>query len=240
MSLQRVCFFITLAAVVFVAATQSASPQFYECAVSDPNIWPHGLSLNGERPPSSFLPVQFKNAKSLAAGKLLVASRDLADPHFTQTVILLVRYDAQGVLGLILNRHTDVPLSRVLKDFAGAKGRSDTAYLGGPVETPAVLALLKSPAKVEGAERIFDSVYLISEKPVFDQAMLAKPDPSIFHVYLGYAGWNEDQLRMEVELGAWFVFPEDANTVFNSDPESLWPQMIRKTELQLAASRPLD
>ena len=81
-----------------------------------------------------------------------MASRDLGDPNFAETVILLVHYDEEGVVGLILNRRTDVPLSRVLKGIKAAKDRSDLVYLGGPVEIPSVFALLQSPAKVEGAE----------------------------------------------------------------------------------------
>jgi putative transcriptional regulator len=188
--------------------------------------------------PAVFLPVQSKNAKDLATGKLLVASRDLADPNFAQTVVLLVHYDTQGVVGLILNRRTGVPLSRVLEDLKPAKDRSDAVYLGGPVETPLVLALFQSPAKIEGAERVFGGVYLISTKILFEETISAKPDPGVFHVYLGYAGWTADQLRREVELGAWFIFPEDASTVFNSHPDSLWSEMIGKTELQLAESEP--
>ena len=45
---------------------------------------------------------------------MLVAARDLADPNFAKTVILLVHYDDDSVLGLIVNRcHTDVPISRL-------------------------------------------------------------------------------------------------------------------------------
>ena len=63
-------------------------------------------------------------------------------------------------------------------------------------------------------------------------------DPNVFHVYLGYAGWTPDQLRTEVQLGAWFVFPADTATIFNSDPDSLWLQMIQKIELRLAKTEP--
>jgi putative AlgH/UPF0301 family transcriptional regulator len=184
--------------------------------------------------PTVFLPVQSREVKGLAAGKLLVASRDLADPNFAQTVVLLVRYDPQGVVGLVLNRRTHVPVSRVLEDLKAAKNRSDPVYLGGPVDTPAVFALLRSPAKIEGAEHIFGEVYLISAKRLFEDTVSTRPDPSIFHVYLGDAGWNAVQLQKEVELGAWFIFPADASAVFNSDPDSLWSEMIRKTELELA------
>jgi len=101
-----------------------------------------------------------------------------------------------------------------------------------------VFALLQSPAKLEGAQHIFGPVYLISTKTLFEQTISARPDPSGFHVYLGYAGWTNDQLRKEVELGAWFIFQADAGTVFDSDPDSLWPQMIQKTEPKLAGSGP--
>src|SRR5580693_936142 len=67
-----------------------------------------------------------------------------------------------------------------------------------------------------------------------------RPDPAVFRVYLGYAGWTQDQLRMEVELGAWFIFPAEASTVFNADPDSSSLEMIRKTELQLARSEPMN
>src|SRR6516225_8761358 len=102
-----------------------------------------------EMPPAVFVPVQSKDAKDLGAGKLLVASRGLADPNFAKTVILLVHCDDQGVVGLILNRRTDVALSRVLEGLRGAKDRSDPAYLGGPVEVSSVFALHRSATKIE-------------------------------------------------------------------------------------------
>lgn len=224
MSVRKLCFFATLATVVAFAAVGS---------VNRP-------ALKGKAQPPSLLPLQSKDTKSLGAGKLLVASRDLGDPNFAETVILLVHYDTQGVLGLVLNRRTAFPLSRVLKDFKAAKNRSDPVYLGGPVDTPTVFALYQSSAKIEGADHVFDKVYLISAKPVFEQTLSAQPDPGVFHVYLGYAGWNRDQLQREVELGSWFIFPANANMVFSSDPDSLWPQMILKTELKFADNRPVD
>ena len=187
--------------------------------------------------PALFLPIQFRNPKDLSVGKLLVSSRSLGDPHFARTVVLLVHYDEKGVVGLVLNRRTDVPLSRVL-DLKAAKDRSDPVYLGGPVEPWAIFALFQSSAKVQKAENIFGGVYLISDKDLFEQTISAQPDPGAFHVYLGYAGWTQDQLRTEVQLGVWFVFPADTTTVFNSDPDSLWLEMIHKTELQSAKTEP--
>lgn len=249
MSLRKLCLYAMLATIVAFAAAGRLNryiekSRVPETGVPETKTWPSASTLitdfpvESQAPPAAFLPVQFKNAQNLGAGKVLVASRGLGDPHFAKTVILLVRYDAQGVLGLVLNHRTDVPLSRVLDSLKAAKDRSDPVYLGGPLETAAVFALLQSPGKPEGAEHVFGGVYLINSKPLFEQTISAQPKPDVFHVYLGYAGWSQDQLRQEVELGAWFVFPPEAGTVFNGDPDALWPEMIRKTEMQYAEVSP--
>jgi putative AlgH/UPF0301 family transcriptional regulator len=250
MSLRKSCLYAMLATVMAFASAQGLNRYIKKSAVPEPVVPETGVpeTRTGPRastlitgfpgesqaPPADFLPVQFKNAQSLRAGKVLVASRNLGDPNFAKTVILLVHYDAKGVLGLVLNHRTDVPLSRVLDSFKAAKGRSDPVYLGGPLETADVFALYQSPAKPEGAEHIFGGVYLINSKPLFEQTMSAQPKPDVFHVYMGYAGWTQAQLRQEVELGAWFIFPAETATVFNADPNALWPEMIRKTEMQVA------
>jgi len=190
--------------------------------------------------PAIPLPVQSKNPELLGVGKILVASRSLGDPHFAQTVILLVQYDADGVVGLILNRRTELPVSLVLGDYKAGKDRSDTVYFGGPVDSQQIWALRKSPTKLDGATQICHGVYQIATKAQLEQTLTDRAAPKAFHVYLGDAGWHVDQLRKEMELGAWFVFPGDAETVFNSDPDFLWPQMIRKTELQMARNEPVD
>lgn len=204
----RPCFFTMLATIIAFVAVGRLNVQIKGFDVPTPNSRPHdpapapGGPLWYMGPPANrlgrsswvkafrakneirqtvFLPVQSKNAKDLGPGKLLVASRDLADPHFAKTVVLLIHYDAEGVVGLILNRRTDVPLSRMFEGLKAAEHRSDSVYLGGPLETPIAFALLQSPAKVEGAQHIFGAVYLVSTKTLFEQTISARPDPSGFH-----------------------------------------------------------
>jgi putative AlgH/UPF0301 family transcriptional regulator len=245
MSLRNRFLFATLFPIVAVMAAGRAedytagpnAPMNSRLRAPIPGPRIKAFRTKSELLPASFLPIQFRSPERLGVGKLLVASRGMDDPHFARTVILLVRYDDDGVLGLVLNRRTDVPLSKVLA-LEAAKDRSDPVYLGGPVGMPAVFALLQSSAKMEKAENIFGGVYLISDEAVFEKAISARPDSSVFHVYLGYAGWTQDQLRAEVRLGAWFVFPADAAAVFNSDPNSLWSKMILDTELKSAENDP--
>jgi Uncharacterized ACR, COG1678 len=137
------------------------------------------VPTKGKMPPAVCVPVQFKDPKNLGVGKLLVASPNLVDPNFAKTVVLLIRSDDQGIVGLILNRRTDLALSRVLEGIPGTKDRSDPVYLGGPVQVAAVTALLQSPDKVEGADHIFGGVYLISTKTLLEQTLARRPDPQV-------------------------------------------------------------
>jgi len=171
----------------------------------------------------------------LAAGNFLVASRDLRDPNFAETVILIVRYDEdEGAMGLVVNRRSDLPLSRVFESFKEAKDRSDCAFMGGPVQPGDVLALLRTSDAPDDALHVFSSIYLISTKDLLKKTLAHKVDESSFHVYLGYAGWGAGQLEHEISVGAWHILPADAGSVFEADPESVWPRLIRRTELQIA------
>ena len=172
----------------------------------------------------------------LARGMFLVADRELGDPNFAGTVVLLVSFvQEEGALGIIVNRRTDVPLSRLFGNLKSTQDSTDAVYIGGPVEPGRALALLKSAAKVEDASRVVSGVYLISGKAALEKAV-SEALLGTFHVYLGYAGWSAGQLEHEVELGGWHVLPADGATVFSPDPDGVWEKLIRRTELRIAHS----
>jgi putative transcriptional regulator len=219
-------------------AASASEPRLADASFSVAEVGPADRQVF----PSTFLPVQSKNPDQVGLGKLLVASRNLGDPNFMKTVILVVQYDAGGVVGLVLNRRTDLPVSQVIEGIKGAKDRSDPVYAGGPVDPQVILGVFKSPTKVrhDGAKQVFDQVYQVSTKAQLEQIFSDRTPASAVHLYLGYAGWTVEQLKMEMKVGAWFVFPADAETVFNADPDSLWEQMIRKTETQFARNERVE
>lgn len=183
------------------------------------------------------LAAQSTSGRDLATGKFLVASRGLLDPNFAATVVLLVEYQESGVVGLVINRRTGLPVSRVL-NAEEAKGRPDPVYVGGPVEVMGVMALARSSADVAGARRVFGDVYLISTKSLLDKSLASPIAASAFHVYLGYAGWSAPQLRHELELGSWYIFPGDAAAVFDADAGSVWNRLIERTDTRIAMFEP--
>ena len=70
-------------AVIFASAAPGVTNRLKDADVgTGSSLWPDGIHAQDGTLPGGFLPVQSRNPSGLAAGKLLVASRGLADPHF--------------------------------------------------------------------------------------------------------------------------------------------------------------
>ncbi len=176
---------------------------------------------------------QYGSSDTPAVGRVLVASEKLGDPNFSESVVLIIRFDPDnGTLGLMINRRSKVPISRIFPDVTGAK--ADPVYLGGPVELSTVQALLRSPAKSDGLVHVLGNVYATASKEIIAKSITSGEEPSKFHLYMGYAGWAAGQLENEMELGAWSVLRTTPDEIFDEDPDSLWTRLSRKAESQIA------
>ncbi len=163
----------------------------------------------------ALLPRPASGADPIAPGQILVATTRIKDPEFRETVVLLVKTGAGGVAGVILNRPSETPLSRV---FPSAKDRGAIIYLGGPLPFGA-RALVRSKSPPSGAEIIVPGVHTISSESALNR--LVETD-SVFRVYAGYAGWTEEQLDGEVTGGFWIRKEGRAEIIFDPHPETLW------------------
>jgi putative transcriptional regulator len=173
--------------------------------------------------------------EDLAEGKILVADRKLKDPHFAQTVVLIVTYgEEQGTVGLVLNRQSEVPISELLAGVKSARNRSDTAFSGGPVEPMSVLALLRSRSGPRGAQHVAGDVWAILDQGLLEDTLAKHTGTDDLRFYVGYAGWGPGQLEAEMDAGAWRVIRGGADTVFDSKPESLWDRVVRTLDVTFA------
>jgi putative transcriptional regulator len=191
-------------------------------------------SYTSELPPSEgpvifHISDQSRPQMELSKGKFLVASKQLRDPQFFETVVLLIEYDSQGAMGLVINRPTTVKLSKVLPEIEGLQKRSDTIYLGGPVAKNQLMLLIRTDSPPEGSRLVFKDIYISSSQTIIEK-MIGNPDtPERFRVYAGYAGWAPGQLDREVSRGGWHILQADEESVFDKTPSEIWPDLIRRS-----------
>ena len=171
--------------------------------------------------------------EELAKGKFLVASRQLQDPNFRETVVLLLDYSLGGAMGLVINRPSAVKLATVFPDIKELKQRQDIIYVGGPVEVNKMLLLIRSSEMPEGATAVTPGVYISSSWKMLERLMKKKTTKEeSFRLFAGYAGWAPSQLDFERTRGDWYVIKADAESVFSENPSALWPELIRRVTVK--------
>ena len=177
----------------------------------------------------------WRNAQctDLTTPSFLVATRELQDPLFVHSVILMVPSTEPPLLaGLIINTPAKKLVQDMFPQVRGLKGADETTYMGGPVEPDEVSAIFRAPSAQSSATRVFDDVYVATRR---DAIAAALKDPRIteLRVISGKAQWLHDQLMGEVMAGAWYVIPAKADLVF-SDPKDLWSTLVKGGDLQEA------
>jgi putative transcriptional regulator len=179
---------------------------------------------------------------SARAGMLLVATPQLLDPNFADTVVLLLDVDEQGALGVVLNRPTPVAVSEVLAGWGDVVAEPEVLFQGGPVSTEGALAVgwLRDLDDVPvGFREVVDGLGVVDlDTPV----ELVDGSLSGMRIFAGYAGWGAEQLDGEIEEGSWYVVPALALDVFRDDPTGLWRDVMRRQPGELAwhSTRPVD
>lgn len=170
------------------------------------------------------------DAAEVAAGKLLVASRDLDDPNFSRTVVLVTRFDEEGAMGLVINRPAAVLPEQVLPEVPGLANYGGPLFLGGPVEVHNVLFLLRAGDAPEPARHVFGDVYLSGSRSLLKSLTQAPTGAVRLRIFAGYAGWAPGQLEHEIHRGGWHVITATEDVVFSDDPESIWEKVVPPLE----------
>jgi putative transcriptional regulator len=169
-------------------------------------------------------------------GQLLVATPEMRDPRFVETVIYMVKHSAEGAFGLVINRPlAKGPVEDLLKGFgmdsSGAKGEIIVHY-GGPVSPSAGFVLHSDDVLLEESAKVANGIAMTSDPKLIEAMAQGKgPRQSLF--ILGYAGWAPGQLEGELKAGSWFVVSGDKALIFGEDADRKWQQAMDKRKIPL-------
>ena len=166
-----------------------------------------------------------RDPSRLRPGLFLYAVPGLPETRFAETVVLLIEHGKEGSMGLVVNRPTDVLLREALEDVIEARRTDLPLYWGGPVQSEAVLALVRHPRPSPGARTVLPDVHLTGEMADVREALAGGDPHARLRVYSGYAGWTAGQLAAEVRAGVWVLDRADAASVFARDPGTVWPRV---------------
>jgi putative transcriptional regulator len=157
-------------------------------------------------------------------GRLLISGGGLFDPNFRHTVVLVGEHNAQGALGVVLNRPLDVTVAEAVPVLGALVKPGEPLFEGGPVQphNPVLLAELVRPELADIL--VFGSVgFLVGEIPAD-----IRPGIRRARVFAGYSGWGAGQLEAEIAEDAWILEPALEDDVFTDAPDTLWSRILER------------
>ncbi|GMH00690.1 hypothetical protein Nepgr_002529 [Nepenthes gracilis] len=173
-------------------------------------------------------------------GSVLVATEKLDGIRtFERSVVLLLRSGAghpqEGPFGIVINR----PLRKKIKHMKPGNGDLTATFgdcplhFGGPLESSIFLLRTGKDSKLNGFEEVVPGLCFGAQKSLDEAARLVKMGvvkPQDFRFFVGYAGWQLDQLREEIESNYWYVAACNADLIFGETPDSseiLWEETLQ-------------
>ena len=158
-------------------------------------------------------------------GKVLISEPFLYDEMFGRSVILLVDHSTDGTMGLVLNKPLPLSLNDVLKEFKDIS--NIPIYKGGPLSTD-TLFYLHTLKDVENSLQIGKGVYLNGDFDAIRRYILQGNDiDGKIRFFLGYSGWEHDQLCQEIEENTWLIGSTSIASLMNEKGSAeLWKNVL--------------
>jgi putative transcriptional regulator len=178
-------------------------------------------------------------AQAVRDGTLLVATPEMLDPSFARSVVLVLRHDDNGTLGLVVNRVTSLPPTQVFPELSPALDAYDgTLFRGGPVGAGRVLFLVTglAAAVAEGPE-ILEDLFVSGDLEQLPEVASLAEGATGLRLFAGHAEWMPGQLEQEIAAGSWKMVAGNVDLVF-AEPAVIWEQASALTDGVVAAARP--
>jgi len=158
-------------------------------------------------------------------GKILLSSPNLlSDMIFYKSIILIVDETEKGLTGFILNRKSDLYIT---KDIKSTKKVKIDLFYGGPVSNNHYY-LLKSENDHFESIKIHKNLYWGNNlEYLFNQiedGLIDKEDVIFFQ---GYSGWDNEQLDDEIENNSWIVLENGIENTFEYKESKSWNKIIK-------------
>ncbi|HTP51368.1 MAG TPA: YqgE/AlgH family protein [Anaeromyxobacteraceae bacterium] len=160
----------------------------------------------------------------------------MVDPRFSRTVIYMVQHDANGAMGLIVNRpFKEASIASLLEQLGmehkGVSGALRMHY-GGPVGAGTVFVLHTADYRGARTKVVRDGIALTGSPDVL-RAIGSGVGPRRALLLLSYSGWAPGQLEQEIHAGAWVVVPPDLALIFDDDYETKWERALARRDVDL-------
>ncbi|NRT11079.1 YqgE/AlgH family protein [Flavobacterium sp. 14A] len=164
-------------------------------------------------------------SETLIKGQLLISEPSIiGDLSFNRSVILLADHNKEGSVGFIMNK----PLKYTINDLIPEITSKFKIYNGGPVEQDNLYFIHNVPELIPNSIEISNGIYwggdFESTKELLNTGQIDKENIRFF---LGYTGWDENQLETEMSTNSWIITTNNyKNKIIGKAATHFWKEQI--------------
>lgn len=161
---------------------------------------------------------------SYLCNQLLIAMPGMVGDVFDRTVTYLCDHSADGAMGLVINRPTDLSVEAMLEHMdidvpdAALGGR---VFWGGPVQSERGFVLHRQPGVWDATLSVHADYHVTTSRDILE-AIARGEGPADFLITLGYAGWGSGQLEAEIRANSWLNCAADTGILYNKPADQRW------------------
>ncbi|WP_445731059.1 YqgE/AlgH family protein [Mariniflexile sp.] len=158
-------------------------------------------------------------------GNLLIAEPTIiGDTSFNRSIVLLADHSTEGSIGFILNK----PLDYTINDLVPEVEATFKVYNGGPVEQDNLYFIHKVPHLIPNSIEISLGIFWGGDfnkvAELIAKEIISENDIKFF---LGYSGWEADQLESELKTNSWVVTENVyKNQIIEKNYETFWKEKM--------------
>ena len=164
-------------------------------------------------------------------GHYLIAMPGLQDPNFHQTVTVICEHNAEGAIGIIINRlHPHLMCTEIFEELnIGWEPMTSAAqvHFGGPVHMGEIFMLHGPPFTWDSCLLVSPTLAMSNSRDIVEAVALNR-GPEAYILSLGCAGWGPGQLEAELLENAWLTSPALDEVVFRCPVENRWHEAVTR------------
>lgn len=172
------------------------------------------------------LDFNFQNNKEPKPGVFLLSEPFLDSDYFRRSVILLCEHNEEGSFGFVLNNFIEQKFDGLPDPVLATNSEIS---VGGPVEVSNLYFIHTFGNLVPESTELLDGIYLGGDYDTLKNLLQNHPNPEK-HVryFLGYSGWDKNQLDREIEEKSWIVCePKNTSLIMDTKKKDLWETCLR-------------
>ena len=159
-------------------------------------------------------------------GKILISEPFLPDTFFNRSIVYLTDHNSKGSVGFILNKKLDIKISDAVEGF---KGWNENLNMGGPVAPDTLHYLHNLGHLIPKSVWVDGDIYWGGDiDKIRELIKSGTVTQNQIRFFLGYSGWQANQLEDELGENAWVVAEMDPMEIMSPMNKHFWKNTLKK------------